>query len=288
MSSAVPPPSTGFRARPAVATPLLGAALAAAAVFLLSLPYLPFQDLPNHALLLIYDRALGPEGNAWLQRPSFISFGYTAYIWWARLLAPVLSIDGVLKLLAAMAVAALPLATARLAAVLGAPGALAGLLVLPFALGWPLRMGLISFVLGLPLALLCAASAVLLGRRPSAGRALILALECAAAYLTHAFAFGLALALILLAVAVPGRPSRRLAGMLLLALLPAGILVGWDAWHGSWRPTGSASPISAPESPVRFRPVGEALSHVACRTYGIPRASSLPSYLPHLEARGMP
>ena len=261
---------------------LFSAGLASAALLLVTLPYLPFQDLPNHALLLTYDRTLGPDGNAWLQRPAFVSLGYTAYIWATRLLAPFLSVEEVLELLAAIAVVALPLATARLAAVLGAPGALAGLLVLPFALGWPLRMGLLAFVLGVPLALLAAASAVLLCRRPTVARAATLAIECGAAYLTHAFAFGLALALTVLAAAVCGRRTPRLAGLLVLALLPAGLLAGWDGWHGSWRPTEAASPITAPEQPARFRPIGEALSHVACRTYGIPRASSLPAYLPHL------
>ena len=261
---------------------LLAAGLAAAALLLLTLPYLPFQDLPNHAVLLNYDRTLGAQGNAWLQRPSFVSFGYTAYIWYARLLAPVLSVDAALRLLLVIAVLALPLATARLAAVLGAPAALSGLLALPFALGWPLRMGLVSFVLGVPLALLCAASAVLLCRRPSRGRAAVLALEGAAAYLTHAYAFALALVLIVLAVAASGRPARRLAALLVLALLPATLLAGLDGWRGAWRPIETASPITAPQETMRFRPVGEALSHVACRTYGIPRAASLPPYLPHL------
>lgn len=282
MPSDIPPVPSSPGGRPAAEAWLLAAALTVAALLLFVVPYLPFQDLPNHALLLTYDRALGPDGNAWLQRPAFVSFGYTAYIWATRLLAPFLSVEAVLKLLAAIAVVALPLATARLASVLGAPAALAGLLVLPFALGWPLRMGLVSFVLGVPLALLAAASAVLLCRRPTAARAAILAFECGAAYLTHAFAFGLALALTGLAAAVCGRRSPRQAGLLVLALLPAAVLAGWDGWHGSWRPTEAASAITAPEHPVRFRPVGEALSHVACRTYGIPRASSLPAYLPHL------
>ena len=261
---------------------LLGGGICAAALLLAGVPYLPFQDIPNHALLLAYDRGLGPEGNRWLTRPETFSFGYTLYIWIARLLAPVLSVDSVLRLLAILAVAGLPLSTARLAAVLGAPWAVAGILALPFALGWPLRMGLLSFVIGVPLSLLCASTAVLLCRAPSARRAAGLALLAALAWLAHPFAFGLALAFALLAWVFEGRGSGRAAGLLALALLPAAALVAWDASHGAWLPTVSASIETTPEEAVRLRPIGQALSHIACRTYGIPNAMTLLAYLPHL------
>src|SRR5436190_9537138 len=193
-SASLMPPSDTPDARVRPAPPraegsVLAAGLCLAGLLLVGLPYLPFQDLPNHALLLTYDRALGASGNAWLERPPGLAFGYTLYIWIARGLAPVLSIDSVLRLLSILAVAGLPLATARLAAVLGAPAALAGILALPFALGWPLRMGLLSFVLGVPLALLCAASAVVLCRSASKRTLAGLALGGATAYLAHPFAF---------------------------------------------------------------------------------------------------
>jgi hypothetical protein len=276
------PSSSSPRGQPAAEVALFAIGLAAAAALLFGIPYLPFQDLPSHALLLTYDRMLGPQGNAWLERPESVSFGYTMYVWVARFCAPVLSIDGVLRLLAVAAVLGLPLATARLAAVLGVPWALAGLLALPFALGWPLRMGLLSFVLGVPLALVSAACAVRACRASSARAVAGLAIASAAAYVTHAFAFGLALALVILVAATSEGRSWRGASRLALALLPAALLVAWDGAHGAWRPTAAASPISAPERAARFRPIGEALSHVACRTYGIPRPSSLPFYLPHL------
>jgi len=261
---------------------LLAGGLCAAVLLLWGIPYLPFQDVPNHALLLAYDRGLGPGGNPWLTRPETLSFGYTLYLWVARLLAPVLSIDGVLRLLAILAVLGLPLATARLAAVCGAPWALAGILTLPFALGWPLRMGLISFVLGVPLALLGASSAVLLCRAPSARRAAGLALLAVLAWLAHPFAFGLALAFAVLAWVCEGGRSARAACLAALAFAPAVLLVVSDAWHGAWLPTVSASIETTPEEAIRLRPVGQALSHIACRTYGIPDATTLIAYLPHL------
>ena len=279
--SDAPSPSSP-RGQPAAEVALFAIGLAAAAALLFGIPYLPFQDLPSHALLLTYDRMLGPQGNAWLERPGVVSFGYTMYVWVARLCAPILSIDGVLRLLAVAAVLGLPLATARLAAVLGVPWALAGLLALPFGLGWPLRMGLLSFVLGVPLALVCAACAVRACRPASARAVAGLAIAAAAAYVTHPFAFGLALALVILVAATSEGRSWRGAARLALALLPATLLVAWDGAHGAWRPTAAASPISAPGRAAQFRPIGEALSHVACRTYGIPRPSSLPFYLPHL------
>jgi hypothetical protein len=273
-----------------VESSILAVGLCLAALLLLGIPYLPFQDVPNHALLLTYDRELAAAGNAWLQRPSDLAFGYTLYIWIARALAPVLSIDSVLRLLAILAVTALPLATARLAAVLGAPAALAGILSLPFALGWPLRMGLLSFVLGVPIALLCAAAAVRVCRaRPAAtgGGAAIrlclgLAIGGAAAYLAHPFAFALAIVLAAFAWSFEGGRSARAATRLAGAFLPALALLAWDTWHGAWRPTVSASIETTPEELVRLRPVGQALSHIACRTYGIPNAETLLAYLPHL------
>ncbi|HET8948462.1 MAG TPA: hypothetical protein VFQ07_15895 [Candidatus Polarisedimenticolia bacterium] len=269
----------------------LAVGLCLAGLLLLGIPYLPFQDVPNHALLLTYDRELAATGNAWLERPSDLAFGYSLYVWIARALAPVLSIDAVLRLLAILAVTALPLATARLAAVLGAPAALAGILSLPFALGWPLRMGLISFVLGVPLALLCAAAAVVVCRSPPAlpqergapiGSLLGLAFGGAAAYLAHPFAFALAMVLAVFAWGFAGGRSARAAARLAGAFLPALALLAWDTWHGAWRPTVSASIETTPEAMVRLRPVGQALSHIACRTYGIPNAETLLAYLPHL------
>jgi hypothetical protein len=261
---------------------VLAVGLCLAGLLLLGIPYLPFQDLPNHALLLTYDRTLGASGNAWLERPSDLAFGYTLYLWIARALAPVLSVDSVLRLLSVLAVAALPLATARLAAVLGAPAALAGILALPFALGWPLRMGLVSFVLGVPLALLCAASAVVACRSASKRTLAGLALGGAAAYLAHPFAFALGVVLAALAWGFEGGRSARVAARLTGAFLPAFLLLAWDAWHGAWRPTVSAAIETTPEDMVRLRPVGQALSHIACRTYGIPNAETLLAYLPHL------
>ena len=269
---------------------MLAVGLCLAALLLLGIPYLPFQDVPNHALLLTYDRELAASGNAWLQRPSDLAFGYTLYIWMARALAPVLSIDSVLRLLAILAVAALPLATARLASVLGAPAALAGILSLPFALGWPLRMGLISFVLGVPLALLCVAAAVGVCRTgrsverksgASIRACLGLAIGGVLTYMAHPFAFALAIVLAVFAWGFEGR-SARVAARLAGAFLPALGLLAWDAWHGAWRPTVSASIETTPEELVRLRPMGQALSHIACRTYGIPNAETLLAYLPHL------
>src|SRR5947208_16752139 len=270
----MPSPDRGARA-------LLGAGLIGAALLLLSVPYLPFQDIPNHAQLLILDQSLEEDGNAYLRRPETVAFSYTLYVWIARLLSPALPIDGVLRLMCLAAALALPLATARLAAVLGGPWALTGILALPLGLGWPLRMGFISFALGLPVALMGAAAAVLVCRERSALRLAGLGVWAVVAYMTHAMAFALLGGLAGLAWLCADARSWRSAAAVLVALAPAGLLVACDAWHGAWLPVVGLDETT-PDGGTRFRPLGMALLHVVSRSYGLPGPAGLGLYLPNL------
>jgi hypothetical protein len=266
----------------AVGVAPFAAGLIGVAFLLLSIPYVPFQDIPNHAHLLMLDQSLGENGNAYLLRPETVSFSYTLYIWMARLLSPALSIDAVLRLMCLAAALALPLATARLAAVLGGPWALTGLLALPLGLGWPLRMGFISFALGLPAALMGTAAAVLLSRERSAPRMVELGIWAAVAYVTHAFAFGLLAVLAGLAWLCSGARTWRSAASVLAALVPAGLLVAYDVWHGAWLPVSGLEETASDGMSVRFRPLGMAFTHIVSRSYGIPGPASLGLYLPHV------
>jgi hypothetical protein len=270
---AAPSPDRGARA-------LFAAGLVGTAFLLLSVPYVPFQDIPNHAQLLVLDQSLGADGSAYLRRPEMVSFGYSLYVWMARLLLPGLSIDIVMRLMCLAAALALPLATARLAAVLGGPWAVTGILALPLGLGWPLRMGFISFALGLPVALLGTSGAVLLCRERGATRMAGLGFCALVAYLAHPFAFGLLSVLAGLSWLCAGARSRSTATPVLVALAPAVLLAGIDAWNGAWLPV-TGLEDAATGGGLRFQSIGMALVHVVSRSYGITGPGSLGLYLPH-------
>src|SRR5262245_45090569 len=175
---AIPSPDRAARA-------LFALGLAVTAVLLLAIPYLPFQDIPNHAFILLLDQSRGSGINPYFSRPEVTSFGYLLSTWVARLLMLWFSADTTLRLMCLAGALGLPLATARLAAVLRAPWALAGILALPLSLGWPMRMGFVSFVLGQPAILMGTAAAVRFCREPRLRRGIEIACWAAIAYLLH-------------------------------------------------------------------------------------------------------
>ncbi len=260
---------------------LFVAGLIGTALLLLFVPCLPFQDLPNTGLVLLLDQSRGQGVNAYFRRPEVTSFGYILSVWIARLFLHWVSIDMALRWMCLAAALALPLATARLAAVLGAPWALAGILALPLGLGWPLRMGFVSFVLGQPIVLLGTAAAVLLCRERSARRMAELALWAAVAYLLHAFAFGFLCGLAILAWLCTGGRSFRALASILAALIPAGALAASDVAHRALSSV-IVRDASTPAAGISFRPLGRAFMNIASRSYGISGPESVGFYLPHL------
>jgi len=262
---------------------LFSTGLATVAFLLLTIPYVPFQDIPNHAQILSIDRAWSEGANPYLRRPEIDSIGYSLYVWISRLTSPLLSVDSALRLMCLVAAIGLPLATARLAGVLGGPAALTGLLALPLGLGWPLRMGFVSFAIGLPCALMGAAHAVLIGRDPPPGRRALIGLGVwgALAYVAHPLAFALLVVLAGLAWICDGARSLRGAAALVAALAPAGLLLVCDVSRGAWLPVVGLAEASA-EGGVKFRPIGMSLLHVVSRSYGIAGPTNLALYLPHL------
>ena len=267
-------PSPDRAARALFAAGLMGIAL-----LLLFIPCVPFQDLPNTGLVLLIDHSSRDDVNAYFQRPEVTPFGYTLSVWMARLLLPWVSVDVALRWMCLVAAVALPLATARLAAVLGIPWALAGILALPLGLGWPLRMGFVSFVLGQPIVLLGTAAAVLLCRERSALRMAELALWAVAAYLLHAFAFLFLCALVVLAWLCTGSRSVRALASIVAALVPAGMLAASDVAHRALSSV-IVRDAATPAAGISFRPLGRAFMNIASRSYGISGPASVVFYLP--------
>ncbi len=259
---------------------LFAAGLAAIAVLLLALPYLPFQDIPNHAFILLLDASGGHEINPYFSRPETLSFGYLLSTWIARFLMRWVSADMTLRLMCLAGAVGLPLAAARLAAVLRIPWALAGILALPLGLGWPMRMGFVSFTLGQPIVLLGAAAALRLRREPGVRRMIELAAWGVAAYLLHAFAFAFLAALVALVWLATGARSLRSAAALSITLVPAGLLAASDMAHRALGPVITRDP-SVPAAGISFRPVGRAIANLVSRSYGVSGPGTLAYYLPH-------
>jgi len=269
-------PSPNRAARLLFASGLLGIAL-----LLLLIPCVPFQDLPNTGLVLLLDHSSRDDVNAYFQRPEVTPFGYTLSVWMARVLLSWVSVDVALRWMCLAAALALPLATARLAAVLGAPWELAGILALPLALGWPMRMGFVSFVLGQPVVLLGTAAAVLLCRQRSARRIAELALWAVAAYLLHAFAFLFLCALVVLTWLCTGKKSLRAIASLVGALIPAGALAASDVVNRALSSV-IIRDAATPPAGISFRPLGRAFVNIASRSYGISGLDNVGFYLPLL------
>jgi hypothetical protein len=260
---------------------LFAVGLMGTALLLLLIPIVPLQDIPNTGLIFLLDQSRGQDVNDYFRRPDVTSFGYIFSVWIARLLLPWISVDMALRWMCLAAALALPLATARLAAVLGIPWALAGILALPLGLGWPLRMGFVSFVLGQPVVLLGTAAAVLLCRERSALRMAELAVWAVVAYLLHAFAFGFLCALVALAWLCTAARSFRAFSAVVAALIPAGLLAASDVANRALSSV-IVRDAATPAAGISFRPLGRALMNIASRSYGISGPESVGFYLPHL------
>jgi hypothetical protein len=233
------------------------------------LRFLPFQDIPLHAQLLALARTIGPgQSNAYFRHPDVQVLGYSLYVWIDRLLAPLLSADGSLRVMTLGPALALPLAVGRLARSAGADAALARLLALPLALSWSTRMGFVPFNLALPAALAAAAAALELARRPSWGRLGELALWLSLAWLGHPMGFLLAALLTTLAWLLVGLRTPMAAAAMVAAAVPAALMAIHDvAVDGFGRIPGTE--VVWRLSPFTLRVASDAIAHLITRSYGI-------------------
>jgi hypothetical protein len=242
-------------------------ALAVTGTVLWLVPVLPFQDFPNHLHLLEVERALRAGNDvAFLRTREGWFFGYSLYLLPSRVL-PWLDVEQALRLVVVLSALGLPLAARALAGELAAPREWVGLLSLPLALSWPLRMGLLPYVLALPL-LLLATCFLVRSCRSSQGPSVALTLAAAACYLAHPLAFGWLLALVLVAVATLATRRVRTLAMSTLALTPAFLMAGWDVVQGAFRQIPGTQHTWEP-SPLYFRPIARAVAQLVTRTWSI-------------------
>src|SRR5262249_7643264 len=115
------------------------------------------------------------------------------YVWVDRFVLHGLAPETSLRLIVLAAAAFMPLSIGRLAARLDASPAVARLFALPLALSWPMRGGLVPYVLALPAAVLALAEGARLAEALSgaARAACQLALLLLLTYFAHPLAFAL-------------------------------------------------------------------------------------------------
>jgi hypothetical protein len=225
--------------------------LAVVALSYVMFRWLPYQDLPAHTGLLAVRQRL--DTSAFLgqhfERGSLLG-PYGLFLWLGHALGSLLGPERGLRVVAAAANVAVPLALLAARRRLGGPGEPwwgAGLLALVLALGFPTALGLTSFLLGQAVLLLAAAHWVraLDARAPGRGPGEAGARETDArerrrdliavglygllAAFTHGFALALLVLFALVSAAVTPARVRRLAPAA-LALAPgiaALVLVAW-------------------------------------------------------------
>lgn len=242
-------------------------ALAVTGAVLWLVPVLPFQDFPNHLHVLEVERALRAGSDiAFLRTREGWFFGYSLYLLPSRAL-PWLDVEQALRLVVLISALGLPLAARALAGELGAPKEWVGLLSLPLALSWPLRMGLLPYVLALPL-LLLATRFLVRACRASRGASVALTLAASACYLAHPLAFGWLLALGFVAGVTLAPRRVRAIGTCALALTPGLLMAGWDVAHGAFRQIAGTQHTWEP-SPLYFRPLARAVAQLVTRSWGV-------------------
>jgi hypothetical protein len=249
--------------------------------FLALLRFLPFQDAPNHELVLLIDRALRNGSSEYYVKPDSHAFAYSLYVWMARLFEHVISTGGALRLLFMIAAAALPLSVARLARVINSSHWTAFALSVPLALCWPLRVGLLSYALAIPLAVAMIAAAIELSQATTLARTADLAVWTTLCYLAHPVAFAVGAMVVFVVWASLAR--RRLHSLLHFsaAALPAAIMLVFDLRHHVFAELeGTVSTWGA--LPTSFRPQNIAVAQIVTLSFGADNVIALVCVLPLL------
>ncbi len=268
-----------WRERGSVELLLLIGGLCTIAIFLAVLDYLPFQDVPAHVHLFALDGSVAEAEAGYLARPPRISFSYNLYLWLYRLFGFAVSASVMVRICIILAAVALPLSLVYLARVTSMPMALSGLLALPIALSWSLKMGFVPFALGIPLVFLTVALAIGACQKETLPRYLALAVAVVLCYCAHALAYavgGLAVGVVWLAL---GKGRFKIALKLISALFAALPFLIADFLAGAFAPAADRFDI-IPASPLFFRPVQQAIAQLATKTYGIAGIDELWWFIP--------
>jgi hypothetical protein len=270
------------RARDRLLEWLAFGSLVAMAAFLLALPALPLQDYPNHQYLLKVARelAVGDGASPHFELKPTIIFGYSLYLWLTDLLSKLISVEQAFEWVNVGAAVCTPLAVGRLARVLGARRGLAILLSLPLAFSWAWKIGLISFAVAVPAALMTIAECVMCARDPRPRRYWYVSGWLLATWMAHpiaALATVPCLGLSWFFHVVPKHRQR-----LIFAGFPMVLAILWDTFHGAFSPLKKLSMGWNPDASVRFRPLSTALSQLVTRGFGITGQEMLLAFVPLL------
>ncbi|MFO0676162.1 MAG: hypothetical protein U0169_06490 [Polyangiaceae bacterium] len=255
-----------------IAAAVVGA-LALVALFVV-VPTLPFQDLPQHDLVLRASRALREGATSpFLEVSPHVTFAYSGYLRLARLVDPLVGTGASLTLVTAAGAFLLPFAVARLAQVTGGSAAWAFVMALPLTLAWHVRMGFVAYSLGLDTAIFWIAATKAYVDRPSRPRGAAVVLLAIATYLGHPLPWGVAVCGAA-AYGLGASTRRRGAPVLAGAVGATLVLVAWDVTHFAFRQVPETRVTWEP-SPLAFRPATTALAHLVTRSFGIPTATGL-------------
>lgn len=263
---------------------LVTAGLLAVVLCLALCAFLPFQDVPNHAKVLALDEALrGGEVSKYLEPRPGLAFGYSLVVHLSRLASPIVGTAGVVRIVCILSAIGIPLATAALARASGGSPSWGAFLALPLALSWPLRVGLVPYVVALPFVVLGVAAALWAGEGGLRRRALALAGCSAAAYLAHPMAFGL-LVVAASTSLLASRDRADLGRRVIRVVLGLGVvapLLAWDL-HDHRLSMLADADATLLRSPVLWRPVPLAMAHLVTRGLGVTGPDALVYHEPFL------
>ena len=218
-----PAPSAADRGFP----PALLICLAAAALPLWAVRYLPMVDLPQHAAQVAIWQAWNDPGLGYAKLYEFNFFtpyllGYSL----ARALAAVMGPFLAIKAVVTLAVLSLPLAAWRALRALDA-SPWPALLALPLAFGFSFYWGFLNYLIAIPLGLLFLAEVLYYRRRPTPARGALLAGAGIVLFFAHVLVWGVA-GLLALTLLVPGpRTLAALARRLAPLLAPVPLAGAW-------------------------------------------------------------
>jgi hypothetical protein len=212
--------------------------LAAWPLALVSVP--PLQDLPNHlATITVLEH---PD-----RYPDLVFNGFfktnSALFTWLLLVGRAVGTKPAAKLFVLVVLALGSLAYPRFALSFGGRRrmVIASLFVWPVVNDWFVSMGMLDFALAVPLSIFLLVALNAQRTRPSAGRAVGIALLALLTW--HAHAFPLLVVYLLVAVHAATRRSWRerwsQARALATPLLPSAALVAWSVWLQLTEPTGA-------------------------------------------------
>jgi hypothetical protein len=200
-------------------------ALTAWPTWIVDLP--PFQDLPNHL------------ASAWVQLhpdryPELVSNGFlktnSALFLFLHVVGKLVSLRIAAKLFITLTLAVGAWVYPRAVARLGSSNpATASLVLWPFVHNWFLAMGMLDWVLGIPLGIATLVALDAYRAAPTLLRAVGAAVLALAVWYTHAFVFMVVCLLVAIEVAIAGkpfelRPKLDMAKRLVLPLVPAALV----------------------------------------------------------------